>query len=158
MVKATWNWVHTPEAYAGLPTKQHAERILRLKGSTASTDKLILGATATLFKRFAQDWEAEQILAAQPIPWNTKNKPKRAPPEPLHDTDSEDSDPDQEHKEEQLDSDSEWESEEEATQSIAAAMEKSSQQLQKAMAMLQPANGSTHRHKSVWTIEDTSEG
>ena len=95
MVESTWNWVDSPEAYAGLPTKAQADEIFRLKGSKTSTDKLITAATATLFKRFAKDWEAKNlILAPQPLPWATKRGEMQKPedPAPLPETETEDED------------------------------------------------------------------
>jgi hypothetical protein len=94
MVEDTWDWIDTPEAYAGLPTQTHADKIMRLKGSTISTKKLIMGAAAILFKQFAQDWEAKMILAPQPIPWNKQRKqaPRPPPPDRPEESDSEEED------------------------------------------------------------------
>jgi hypothetical protein len=104
MVEDTWNWIESPQAYAGLPTQAHADKIIRLKGSAKSTKKLIMGAAATLFRQFAQDWEAKKLLAPQPIPWGKQDnhapKPRKtSPPKVPEDPDPEDAESEEEEEE-----------------------------------------------------------
>jgi hypothetical protein len=71
MVEDAWGWIDTPHAYAGLPTQAQADQISRLKGSTMTTDALLTRAAASLFKQFAREWEAKQVL---PPPADTMGK------------------------------------------------------------------------------------
>jgi hypothetical protein len=92
MVENTWGWIDTPQAYAGLPTKAQADQIYRLKGSTRSTEALVMRTATSLFKQFAKDWEAKIVLAPQPIPWERPNPKADEIPE-TDETDEEDLDP-----------------------------------------------------------------
>ncbi len=149
---ATWGWIDTPQAYAGLPTQAQVDQISRLKGSTRTTDALLMRAAASLFKQFAKEWEAKQVLAPQPLPWE-KSNPKADEDSEPEETDEEDMDPESDFYKEAI--------MEHSRRRVERTIHNSQQLMQQALHALSGTAETRPEHprrrKKAWTIEDSSD-